>query len=467
MCCDYIKKTVTINHLNLTTLTILTILTILTTVKIGEIFMPLFWRTLVTSGVVSLISCASLASTPNVGFAPSEHLTAGDQVNIHFSSSDLGQAAYVFHLANGLALSYGDILFLGDDYGVVGKPISLGTSDQDRQLRFIAAFNTLTQQASANPEAKKIVDVVRNEQKVVLDRLQKGEEPEKIYDEIASDTSRQINCITGGGCDSATWWLKPGRYLQLTTEDYDHFGSNAWLAYTAGHQAAINEAIAAHQTNDLKRLETAYAMNAFACHFLSDRFAAGHIRSPRVELPAKVTPTIVGHALVNYMHNEENAAGIHVHNSRGDNWMTYGDHSYFNHKNDENRKQLNEALQVSAHEIFIAYLQGSNPNNNAMREFIPNPDEVGAAADKDISSLFYWDSKSQQLMRRNDMSNLYDKHWTSNWWGWSTLTELARLKGVPPHIQRQLALSNDAEKAVEDGLITDKDIVSYVKSVRH
>lgn len=80
------------------------------------------------------------------------------------------------------------------------------------------------------------------------------------------ERARKWNCMTGGGCSSLAWWTLPGRFL------------------------------------------------AFACHFLTDYFSAGHIRVPRVELPEHVTPAIVGSLLSGLMHNKQ-----------GERWIAYGD----------------------------------------------------------------------------------------------------------------------------------------------
>ena len=279
----------------------------------------------------------------------------------------------------------------------------------------------------------------------------------------AGESNRQFNCITGGGCTKEGWWLIPGRYLKLAETDYDHFGSNAWLSYTVGHQAALEEAQRAHQTGDLTRLKIAYAMNAFACHFLTDRFAAGHIRTPRVELPEHVVPKITGALLLHYMHDEENTHGLHVHNTRGDRWVAYGDKVYFTQKNKTSRGILQETMQTSALQIFQTFLTGKMEDNQAVHDLVPHPDEIKNGAVIDISPLFYWDSDQGKMMRRMDVSNVYDRRWTEDWWGWSTLILLAEIYGMPGRSQAMLARSEYAEQAFRDGLISEK----YRKNDNH
>jgi hypothetical protein len=85
-------------------------------------------------------------------------------------------------------------------------------------------------------------------------------------------------------------------YIELAKINYDHFGTNARLAYNAGHALALAEA----SQGTIESLEQAYAINAFADHFLEDSFASGHMRVPREALSggifqnacAKVSPML-------------------------------------------------------------------------------------------------------------------------------------------------------------------------------
>ena len=77
-------------------------------------------------------------------------------------------------------------------------------------------------------------------------------------------------------------------------------------------------------------------------------------------------------------------------------------------------------------QFFAAYQQGQTPASNSVASLIPLPNQ-----DLDeTSSLFDWDSKNNILSRRSDISNVYDHHSTSDWWGWTTLILLASLKAT-------------------------------------
>ena len=71
--------------------------------------------------------------------------------------------------------------------------------------------------------------------------------------------------------------------LDLALNNHDHFLPYAKDAYLTGHQLAIEKAREASQYPQdpalkKKLLHEAFSMEAFACHFLTDSFASGHIR---------------------------------------------------------------------------------------------------------------------------------------------------------------------------------------------
>lgn len=404
----------------------------------------------------------SFAHNPPLKFASAEHVVIGNNINLHFSNNDAGQMGVPLTLPNGVKLTYGDLISMGDFYGAPEeKPISQGKSDEERKLLFKQAFYAFASNPTIIPELNKIMDVVRAEQLAVETGLNNNETPEEIYKKIGHEFDRTLNCITGGGCDANVWWMSPGRYLRLVYMNYDHFGDDAILTYKVGHEIALEMAANAHQKQDTKKLELAYAINAFASHFLTDRFASGHIRTPRVELSEQLSSSQISALLANYMHEEENLLGLHVHNKNGDNWIAYGDKSYFSTQSENHRKMINTAVQESADEVFAAYKLGTKYIHDKTIDLIPEPDELQNASLIDISPLFYWDNDTHKLMRRQDMTNYYDKHWTDNWWGWTTLIELARERGISNSAQAMLLQSKFAEKAMQSGLITNKDFISY------
>ena len=78
------------------------------------------------------------------------------------------------------------------------------------------------------------------------------------------------------------WVLASSKMLTLALENYDHFQPQAQQAYLVGHQLALETArqAANEKTAESKeaKLILAYSLEAFAGHFLTDSFSAGHIR---------------------------------------------------------------------------------------------------------------------------------------------------------------------------------------------
>lgn len=357
------------------------------------------------------------------GFTAGEHVMIGDEVKLNLTAGGL------LHLPNGLALSYGEIVSLGDFYGVPGEAIADGKTHSDRAQRFIAAFTQFSVSATVIEEVHKILEITLEERDAVREALAHGESVAEVYKRISEDHNRRYNCVTGGGCDGK-WWLKQGRYLELAKTDYDHFGESAWIAYQAGHALAIAQALKAHETRDQRMLELAYAMNAFACHFLSDKFAAGHMRTPRRALDIHTTPALIGSLLSHYMHNEEGLYGLHVHNNRGERWPAYGDKHYFDKENAQHRHILQEAMQTSADEVFLAYKTGASTESE-MDGIVPATDVNHDQRGDDIAPMFYWDEATAKLYRRKELANPRSFEFTDDWWGWSTFLELGRIYGLP------------------------------------
>jgi hypothetical protein len=209
-----------------------------------------------------------------------------------------------------------------------------------------------------------------------------------------------------------------GRYLKLAANNADHFGHWAILAYIAGHGAALQHAATAHASQDRKILEQAYAMNAFADHFLTDLFASGHLRVPRKELAEQVTPGDLGSLISRFMHDEDNKYGLKVRNSLGEQWRAYGDKRYFDLL-DEARFPITLAVQASADEVFSAYASGTVLDERGFTalQHLPDLNAVLTPA-SNFSPLFRLEG--DKVLRRKDVNNLNDTATVDDWWGWST-----------------------------------------------
>jgi hypothetical protein len=183
--------------------------------------------------------------------------------------------------------------------------------------------------------------------------------------------------------------LTNGRYLDLAATNFDHFGDGAVAAYKAGHVRALKWAelagkglpdpgIVPSWNPPLLKLEDAYMRNAFADHYLSDLFSAGHLCTDRVKLHVWSIVGIpfsflkCGDYLAMYVHDEDSHYGLNVENERGDRWRCYGDKRYFNPENQRNRELCEEAVKVSIQEIYNAYQTKNGADVFGALKLIPN-----------------------------------------------------------------------------------------------
>jgi hypothetical protein len=363
----------------------------------------------------------SLKTQPSLRFEGGEHTAIGDVTLLRFVKDAPAIAAWQvpLHLPNGLALTYGQIVSLGGDfYGIPDQPICDGATPVDRIQRFTAAFNSLAILPDSRAEAGLILGVMQKEIAAANQAIRDGKQPHEVYDTLGDTLSEEWNKITGGGSFvSALFPL--GRYLKLAANNADHFGEWALLAYIAGHTAALQQTVLARNSGDEKQLELAYAMNAFADHYLTDLFSAGHLRIPRKQLAAAVTPSDLGSLITRFMHDEDSKYGLNVNNANGDQWHAYGDKRYFDSVDSANRKQVKLAVQRSADEVFDTFLSGvmPAPSNYVALKYLPDLNAVKKPAGN-FSGLFVLDGN--KVLRRSDVNNLNDSNRIDNWWGWST-----------------------------------------------
>jgi hypothetical protein len=171
-----------------------------------------------------------------------------------------------------------------------------------------------------------------------MERINKASLRE-IYDLIPLLHSRSAST---GQLEAATG----GRYIALAQHNVSHFsnvsgGRDNVSTWRDGHRAALRIAASGNAN-------AAWAMNAAADHFLTDSFAAGHMRPDRAHDILSRTGQINSKVL----HDLDNDHGVAVHNRRGDRWVQYGD----DHLNDPaNARGL--AIALEAVELSKADLQ--------------------------------------------------------------------------------------------------------------
>ncbi|MCP3964965.1 MAG: hypothetical protein GY750_10815 [Lentisphaerae bacterium] len=451
-----------------------------------------------------LLTAATIVSADfKPTFSTTEHIYAGADVKIHFTASSTPIKNPIFTMPNGLEISYGQLVAMPDFFSVVGKSASNEVKPNKAEANFILNFNALAEGSAAVKMFAKIWPLLQGEYDKVTAALEKGQDPSAVFQSISEQLNKDLNKATGGG-SIFTDYYPLGTYLKLAEVCYDHFNDDALRAYAAGHSAAIKEALYAKailngkvspDPADMEKfnnnielialdyMRKAYAMNGFASHYIMDRFAGGHLRTPLRKLHELVTPSEIGSRLANYMHNEDDCAGIIAYNMLGERWIVYGDSLYFSDCNHENRQRLSEVLQLSADDIFEAYNSGVVKDPEAVQLLLPYPAEPGDNMSGHIQPypMFEYVSIDNKLLRRDNVEDRYDNNYISSWWGWSTWALISSkgagkhvppttiAVGVPPEDNNlspidQAILFDQVDKRkeyIEKGIITDPGLLEY------
>lgn len=174
-------------------------------------------------------------------------------------------------------------------------------------------------------------------------------------------------------------------YVELALRNVDHFGWHNVVAYCRHHAAALALAVEAGGRND-ETFRRALFTNAFADHFLTDAFSAGHVRVPRAQiitwaaaegLGEKVAGSLSkllhdqdGHIDVSSLHGghdeltRDDDEGLHVQSSLGDTWYCRCDGQLFLDAGAPGSlavKQPVAAVADSLQELILAWKTGEPP----------------------------------------------------------------------------------------------------------
>lgn len=370
-------------------------------------------------------------------FNSAEHESLGNDVLLSFpASTQVPASQYKLKLPNTLQLTFGQIVSLGGDYfgDIVttshpGGPGDYPTStteiyeisDGPNPQVFMASFNALAVQSNALTIVPAILAVMQQEIDAIEQAVAAGDQPSTGYANL--DLDGQYNVATGGG-SAASDYYPPGTYLELASVNWDHFGPNAITAYNAGHAAAIQQAISARSNSGT--LDLAYAMDAFSCHFLTDLFASGHMRTPRKQLNEDATPTLAGDFLAQAMHDEDNYFGLIVTNNPvhqtvpTQTWKAFGDANAFDTMDLINLHNCVGAVQQSVNEIYAAYTSGVAPTYYGALDYVVNLSQFTNVRDEaNSAALFYYQSGTGYARENITDETNYD--WTSWWTAANTL----------------------------------------------
>jgi len=390
-------------------------------------------------------------------FETSEHIQIPYGLNMQFEGSARAAQAVQLTLTPNSHLTYGQIIALGGDFYADPNQAVCDLPPDRRAGKFQQNFDSLV---NSGQEANDIMRVAKRYEFDPIDQaIKKRWSPSGVYVHNASqgwgllsDSDRAYDRVTGG-VDGG----RQGRYLNIAFSNFDHFGTDAVACYLAGHvlaqQTAVNASRMPAGSDGRKlQLERAYAINAFADHFLTDLFAAGHMRTPRralFNLAANYATQVLSGLLAQRMHDEDNKFGVWVQNRAGDRWVAFGDKRYRDRLNAGNRRVVKKAVQRSMDEVWEAFQTGRIRNQdsdvltyiaNLVWEIANDPTATQHRNDRHNWAPLFWRRPSDgNVMRREDIFNPGDRTFGEYgpWydptkWGISTTIGQIKLKGTAP-----------------------------------
>lgn len=301
----------------------------------------------------------------HIKWSGAEHLQLGD-LGFQKACERNSVQAESFCLLNGIyrndgriAFSYGELLALGDFY-----------------LKVDDAYFERSRKHSIG----KIFQCIDKEGRV---HAEQENNPEVEYPDCT-----WVNVLYGGD------------YLSVVMKNYDHFAWDNVKAYVKHHERALFYAQAAGKAYRsgrtelaLKVLNKALFINAFADHYLTDSFPAGHLRVPRKDLKNwakkntnRFLGSFIGDGLGMLMHDHEgkdlngNEVGLVVQNSLGVKWRTGSDTHLNTCATEEDAKIAMPltAVELSVNEILKAFLYNELPESSfEALWYVPFPDNQG------------------------------------------------------------------------------------------
>ena len=390
---------------------------------------------------------------PAAAFNTAEHIITVADCKLKLADGKTADALQTrLPVGPNLYLTYGQVIGLGGDfYGDPDRPVCRAGNQEQQIEQFRKNFESLE---SSTAEVKKILQIAQHyEFDPIARAVAHSQAPSGVYaglptspGHLVPDEDRAFDEATGGTS------LTNGRYLNLAATNFDHFGVDAMTCYMAGHILAQRTACDAKRSGNSQQLLRAYAINAFADHFLTDLFAAGHMRNPRRALfeSAETSLTQLGAGLcAKFMHDEDNKFGLWVENALGDKWVAYGDARYRDVWNTANRRMMKRALQQSMDEVWLAFdsVQVRDRSNSQVFPYLPkliteitdgSTAERNRADPRNWAPLFWQNPSDGNVMRRNDLQNPADRdyckqgYWPSQWGITTTVPQLARMDS--PHM---------------------------------
>lgn len=336
---------------------------------------------------------------------------------------------YEIEITKELSLTPGDIVALaGDFFAEPDKPISFGadTGLDSKEARFKSSCGKLIHSPEKTSNIQKVVDRIREDAEAARPSARwRIRFVKKILD------STDLNNIIYGyvlADSDKHFWHSP--YFKLAFYNFDHFGEEAKTAFLTGHKLACDLATKASLEKDFKiksnLLKEALLHLLFACHYLTDLFASGHVRTPRKQIlnhlvSSQVTnpsidinakPDLANISLVNIvlagifarkMHDEDNKNGVLVRfeNPRDKNWLSFGDNNYYHPKNSDNAALACKTVLIALTDLVLAYNQKTTQiDKTNLSNYVPTDKDAG---NEQAGKMPMFHVKNNQLIGRGDI----------------------------------------------------------------
>ena len=436
------------------------------------------WDELLSLQQAEELTIKKMQGRPLQKFGACEHQAIGDEAFVRFSNSlDGGKILFelltvdcyqrskevreqmsvpTLQLKDGVWLSPGDIIALaGDFYGKPHQPICEGQDGHEQQTRFRAAYAVLAEGNSE--EISDILALVKEEAFVVKAAKKLSMRPNIALDYKANRENHRFAQIT------RYFPLIPSllysRYSDLALNNLDHFGADAKIAYQAGHTEALktaklaNDAYHKNDSNQCaKFLTEALIQELFACHFLTDLFASGHIRTPRRELKKLSSSALIAGILAKAMHDEDGKEGLYVRDQNPEkqkHWFAKGDNCLFNEESAGNHEESIQAVVSVLQEVYQVFCEP--PENidefvetkSCFHAVIPKPDEQKV----NFPGLFRIQLEDNTVERRKELTSTgcQDYYTQKEWSPVGTACQLFKSQFFPA-----TSLTETDKKALEE-----------------
>ncbi|KAF5568019.1 phosphatidylcholine-hydrolyzing phospholipase c [Fusarium phyllophilum] len=310
----------------------------------------------------------------------------GHELDMLFTGSDFD------YKVKDSKLTFGDIIALTGDFYYrwhldrCHPSISEDWDSNPSRSLDIAAENVNLLQNDKPGILKCVAPLIRAQAAQTKDAQSRGQDIAQAYRKVEKHFNTAFaNCTYG--------------YISIALCNPDHFGNDAKKAYSSVHTLALRKAIEANKSQSPSDLKEAYFIEGFAQHYLTDMFAAGHIRTPRHLLHSKkpfgetdnddsVPGVFYGDQCCKAQHDEDCANGLWVTNQEGISWAAYGDKQLGQGRSGKNLQMAVSASQAGLDEVWETFQSGRMTESRDFRAIKKTPLPEKASGIRNSVPLF-------------------------------------------------------------------------------